>query len=185
MKRLFVRPELCTGCKTCELACAIEHSQSKNLLGAMRDPFPAHPRLHIEAVMSLPFEVLKMPMTCRHCDPAPCIAACIPQAMHRSPDDVVTNVGGKHACIACGMCVMVCPFGMITRAPAPNGKVMALKCDLCPDRDMPACAAACPTGAIVFMEGDEFAHQSRIRASAVLAQARAVREATLMHAQEE
>ena len=191
MKRLYVRPELCTGCKTCELACAVEHSRSKNLLGAMMESPPPHPRLYVEAVVASPFEILKMPMTCRHCDPAPCIAACIPQAMHRTPQDAVTNVGGKHACIACGMCVMMCPFGMIARAPASDdlkatgGKVMALKCDLCPDRDVPACAAACPEGAIVFMEGDEFAHLSRQRVSAVLSMARQVREATLVKAQEE
>jgi carbon-monoxide dehydrogenase iron sulfur subunit len=152
---------------------------------------PPHSRIYVEAAPLSPFEILKMPMTCRHCDPAPCIAACIPQAMHRSPDDVVTNVGGKHACIACGMCVMMCPFGMIARGLAPDGssttgaKVIALKCDLCPEREVPACAAACPTGAIVFMEGDEFAHHSRLRASLVLSQARAVREATLVRAQEE
>jgi carbon-monoxide dehydrogenase iron sulfur subunit len=191
MKRLFVRPELCTGCKTCELACAVEHSRSKNLLGAMLESPPPHSRLYVEAAITSPFEILKMPMTCRHCDPAPCIAACIPQAMHRTPDDVVINVGGKHECIACGMCVMMCPFGMIARAPAFDGltatgsRVMALKCDLCPDRDVPACVAACPTGAIVFAEGDEFAHQSRVRASFVLSQARAVREATMVQAQEE
>ena len=185
MKRLYVRPELCTGCKTCELACAVEHSRSKNLLGAMMESPPPHLRLYVEAAMTSPFEVVKMPMTCRHCDPAPCISACIPQAMHRSPEDVVTNVGGKHACIACGMCIMTCPFGMIARAPSPEGKVMALKCDLCPDRAVPACAASCPEGAIVFLEGDEFAHQSRQRASAVLATARQVREATLVKAQEE
>jgi carbon-monoxide dehydrogenase iron sulfur subunit len=111
--------------------------------------------------------------------------------MHRSADDVVTNVGGKHACIACGMCIMMCPFGMIGRGRAPDGlkttgdRVMALKCDLCPDRDVPACAEACPTGAIVYVEGDEFSHQSRLRASAVLAEARQIRETTFVRAQEE
>ena len=44
---------------------------------------------------------------------------------------------------------------------------------------------ACPTGAIVFMEGDEFAHDARQRASAVLALARQVREATWVQAQQE
>ena len=184
MKRLYVRPELCTGCKTCELACAIEHSNSKNLLGAMLESPPPHPRLYIEAFAASPFDVLKLPMTCRHCDPAPCIAACIPQAMHRSPEDVVTNVGGLHACIACSMCVMMCPFGMIARAPAPDGKVMALKCDLCPGRDTPACVASCPEAALLFLEGDEFAHDSRQRAGTVLAAARQVRETTFVKAQE-
>ena len=185
MKRLFVRPELCTGCKTCELACAIEHSRSKNLLGAMVESPPPHPRLYVEAASDDPFAALKMPMTCRHCDPAPCIAACIPQAMHRTAEDVVTNVGGTHACIACGMCIMTCPFGMIGRGRAPDGTMMALKCDLCPGRDVPACAAACPTGAILFMTGDEFAHLSRLRAGAVLAEARTLREVTLAQAKEE
>jgi carbon-monoxide dehydrogenase iron sulfur subunit len=185
MKRLFVRPELCTGCKTCELACAIEHSKSKNLLGAMIESPPPHSRLYVEATLNSHFDVFKMPMTCRHCDPAPCMAACIPQAMYRAPDGVVTNVEGKHACIACGMCVMMCPFGMIARAPAPDGKVMALKCDLCPGRDVPACADACPTGAILFMTGDEFAHGSRLRASAALSKARSLREATMTQSLEE
>jgi carbon-monoxide dehydrogenase iron sulfur subunit len=182
MKRLFVRPELCTGCKTCEIACAVEHSQSKTLLGAMLESPPPHTRIYVEAP---PGNGLKMPMTCRHCDPAPCIAACIPQAMHRSAGDVVTNVGGKHACIACGMCVMMCPFGMIARAQSPDGIIMALKCDLCPDLAVPACAAACPTGAIVFATGDEFAHLSRNRASAVLSRAKALSETTIIQVVEE
>lgn len=185
MKRLFVRPELCTGCKTCELACAIEHSQSKNFLGAMMESSPPHLRLYVEATLNGHFEVFKMPMTCRHCDPAPCIAACIPHAMYRTAESVVTNVGGKHACIACGMCVMMCPFGMIARAPDPSGKIMALKCDLCPGRDVPACAAACPTGAILFLEGDDFAHRSRLRASAILSQAKTLREETMTQTLEE
>jgi carbon-monoxide dehydrogenase iron sulfur subunit len=187
MKRLFVRPELCTGCKTCEIACAVEHSQSQTLLGAMMESPPPHTRIYVEAPPSNGHNVagLKMPMTCRHCDPAPCIAACIPQAMHRGQDDVVTNVGGKNACIACGMCVMMCPFGMIARAQSPEGVVMALKCDLCPDLAVPACAAACPTGAIVFATGDEFAGLSRSQASAVLSGAKALGEATMIQAVEE
>jgi NADP-reducing hydrogenase subunit HndC len=154
-RQLRVYPELCTGCKTCELACAVEHSRSKNLLGALMESPPPHPRLYVEVDRSSPAETLNMPVICYQCDPAPCITACIPQVMHRSSENGVTNVGGKRACIACSMCVMACPFGVIARAPAPDGKIMALKCDLCPGRDVPACVAACPTGAIVLMEGDE------------------------------
>jgi NADP-reducing hydrogenase subunit HndC len=155
MRRLFVRPELCTGCMVCELACAVEHSRSKNLLGALMESPPPHPRLYVEADRSSPAGTLNMPVICYQCDPAPCITACIPQVMHRSSKNGVTNIGGERACIACSMCVMACPFGVIARAPAPDGKFMALKCDLCPDRDVPACIAACPTGALVLMQGDE------------------------------
>jgi carbon-monoxide dehydrogenase iron sulfur subunit len=80
---------------------------------------------------------------------------------------------------------MMCPFGMIARAPAPDGKLMALKCDLCPDLAIPACVDACPTGAIVFETGDGFAHQSRILASAVLYEAKILGETTLVKAMEE
>ena len=31
MKRIFVNPDRCTACKTCEMACAIEHSQAKSI----------------------------------------------------------------------------------------------------------------------------------------------------------
>jgi carbon-monoxide dehydrogenase iron sulfur subunit len=151
----------------------------------MLEAHPPHTRIYVEAVNGSAENIRKMPMTCRHCDPSPCIAACIPKAMHRSKEDVVTNVGGTHACIACGMCVMMCPFGMIARASAPDGKTMALKCDLCPDLEVPACVSACPTGAIVFETGDGFAHQSRIRASAALYEAKSLSESTLVQAVEE
>jgi NADH:ubiquinone oxidoreductase subunit F (NADH-binding)/Fe-S-cluster-containing hydrogenase component 2 len=172
-KRLVVRPELCTGCKLCELACVVEHSRSKSLLAAMLELPPPHPRLYIETIPAAPFGTLSLrpsgaaedackdgsqniPAICHHCDPAPCIAACIPQAMHRASEGgAVTNVGGERDCIACSMCVMACPFGVIARAPAPNGRVMALKCDLCLGRDVPACVAACPTGALVLKQGSE------------------------------
>jgi hypothetical protein len=31
---------------------------------------PPHSRVYVEAVLSSYFKVFKMPMTCRHCDPA-------------------------------------------------------------------------------------------------------------------
>ena len=115
MKKLYVRPELCTGCRTCELACAVEHSRSKNLLGAMIESPPPHPRLYVEAVSAFPVRVLQ---------DAHDLPPLRPRAVHRRVHPQVDasqrpggmwsrTSGGKHACIACGMCVMTCPFGMI------------------------------------------------------------------------
>jgi len=157
-KRLVVHPELCTGCKLCELACAVEHSRSKTLLAAMMELPPPHPRIYVETIPVSPAGAVAMPAICHHCDPAPCIIACVPQAMHRSSrNGEVTNVGGKSDCIACSMCIMACPFGVIARAPAPDGRLMALKCDLCPGREVPACVAACPTGALGLKKGNAVA----------------------------
>jgi Fe-S-cluster-containing hydrogenase component 2 len=155
-KRLVVRPELCTACRLCELACAVEHSRSKTLLAAMLELPPPHPRIYVDTIPGSATGVTAMPAICHHCDPAPCIMACVPQAMHRASENgAVTNVGGRVDCIACSMCVMACPFGMIARAPESGGRLMALKCDLCPGREVPACVAACPTGALALKQGYE------------------------------
>jgi Fe-S-cluster-containing dehydrogenase component len=87
--------------------------------------------------------------------------------MHRaSHKGAVMNTGGND-CIACSMCLLACPFGMITRAPAPNGRVMALRCDLCPDQEIPACVAACPTGALALKRGGQIV-EAHAAAAAVI-----------------
>jgi len=48
---------------------------------------------------------------------------------------------------------MVCPFGVIR--PAKERKI-ALRCDLCQEREEPACVTACPTKALFFGELEEF-----------------------------
>src|SRR5690606_6769860 len=54
-------------------------------------------------------------------------------------------------CIGCGYCITGCPFN-IPRLSKKDGK--AYKCTFCSDRvaagEAPACAKACPTGAITF-----------------------------------
>ncbi|MEK6573822.1 MAG: 4Fe-4S ferredoxin, partial [Chloroflexota bacterium] len=89
MKHIFVRPDLCTACKTCELACAVEHSQAKSIFASpFETPRPMN-RVFVEAS-----DGRKIPIFCRHCDDAPCVAACISGAMFRDPltiQDVVNS----------------------------------------------------------------------------------------------
>jgi NAD(P)H-nitrite reductase large subunit/ferredoxin len=47
-------------------------------------------------------------------------------------------------CVACFMCLMVCPSGVRPNA-ARDGVV---RCDVCEGREVPACVTACPTGAL-------------------------------------
>jgi len=62
-------------------------------------------------------------------------------------------------CVGCMMCVMVCPFGVITEIPAAH---RVTKCDRCRDLDYnPACVSACPTKALEFVEVEKFAHSGR------------------------
>ncbi len=157
MKEIFVRLDRCVGCHTCEIACAVEHSQSKNLFSAISEhPVPRR-RLFVEWVA--PGQ--KIPVLCRHCTDAPCMHACISGAIRRTPEGVVLTDTDK--CIGCWTCVMVCPYGVIGRHPEMQ---RAYRCDRCPDREVPACVASCPTRALVYRTVEEFSAGVRRTAAA-------------------
>jgi carbon-monoxide dehydrogenase iron sulfur subunit len=52
-------------------------------------------------------------------------------------------------CVGCWMCSMVCPYDAITHDAEHQ---VARKCDLCVERDLPACVVACPTQALMWVE---------------------------------
>lgn len=155
MKEVLVNVERCLGCRSCELACAVAHSESKNLLGAVGEVQRPLKRIYVHQAGSK-----KVPLSCRHCEEAPCIDACIAGAMHRTAGGVVTNVGGPSECTGCWMCVMVCPYGVIR---SEVDRRAALKCDrdCLNDAGVPACVRACPTGALKFVEVDHFSREKR------------------------
>lgn len=166
MKTVFVNPERCIGCKQCELACAVEHSQSQNLYQAILEEPKPQRRIHVVPGLYLS---TSFPNKCRHCDPAPCMRVCPTGAIRRdSAMDIVVVDGQK--CIACAMCAMVCPFDVLTFYPSPQVKmdrVTATKCDHCIDRQrqgrIPACVEACKVGALVFGDINELARDSSLR----------------------
>ncbi len=172
MKTVFVHPERCIGCKQCETACAVAHSQTKNLfLSVFESPAPK-PRIHAEPGLALN---TAFPNKCRHCNPAPCMSVCPTAAIHRPPDfnDIVIIEPRK--CIACGMCAMVCPFDVITYYPAaavPEKAAVATKCDHCIERQrmglIPACVEACKVNALEFGEINELVKAARTRYSEVV-----------------
>ena len=53
-------------------------------------------------------------------------------------------------CIGCHLCTIACPFGTVWTTP---GTDKAAKCDHCGGQ--PACATACPTQAIQYVDGDK------------------------------
>jgi len=54
------------------------------------------------------------------------------------------------------MCVLACPFGVIS-----EDRKKVVKCDRCPDREIPACVEACPTKALTFEEVKDFSATKR------------------------
>ena len=154
MKEVIVQPERCVGCMQCMIACATAHSQTKQLYTAVWEtPLPKS-RVHVGAGLYNE----GFPNHCRHCNPAPCMLACLGGAIFR---DTVTDsvLIDPDRCINCASCAMACPYGVIRfheDCVAPPGKVVAVKCDNCDQRQsqglIPACVEVCKSGALTFEE---------------------------------
>ena len=151
-KEIFVKIDKCVGCHTCEIACAVEHSSSKQLLTSMAEPVKPGRRLHVEAAASF-----SVPVLCRHCEDAPCAAVCPTGATYRDEASQLV-LQDPPKCIGCLLCVQACPFGMMGRRAESR---IAVKCDRCPDRQRPACVDACPTKALVYADSDAHAKAKR------------------------
>lgn len=161
MKEIFVRLDRCVGCHSCELACAVEHSRARSLFASIGETPRPRRRLYVEFIQGR-----KMPFLCRHCKNAPCVQACPTSALVQDPVTRIVTLRPDR-CIGCWMCITVCPYGMIGQDWEQQ---VAVKCDRCPDRDMPACVEACPTRALVFMRREEFAQLTRQEAAKGLVQ---------------
>lgn len=153
---IYVDLTRCLACKACEFGCAVEHSASKDMVEAIHEDPPPVPRVRLEQV-----EGTAIPLQCRHCEDAPCVAICPTGAIEKlGPEQAVIIHEDK--CIGCKFCVAVCPFGVVTLRK--DGRV-ALKCDLCLLRTeeglLPACVTACPTGAMKFLTAEELAKEKR------------------------
>ena len=180
MKTVFVNPERCIGCRQCEFACAVAHSDSRDPVAAMFEhPLPRS-RIHVApgAAFNSSF-----PVRCRHCDPAPCERVCPTGAIHREPGHGLVLIEPKK-CIACAMCAMVCPFDAVSFHLQVNGqapRTVAVKCDGCVDRVsqglQPACVEVCKVNALVYGELNDLVKQGQQRQAAlVLAAAAAADE---------
>ena len=132
-KALVINHEKCTGCRLCELVCAVKHDGISN---------PTRSRIR---VMKWEMEGLYIPMSCQQCEDAPCMNGCPVGAISRNEELNRVEVD-YDICIGCRTCVSVCPFGAMTYN-AFDRKV--IKCDLC-DGD-PQCARFCEVQAIEYV----------------------------------
>lgn len=153
---IVVKADRCQGCKTCELACAVEHSVSQRLEEAIREtPFPTA-RVSVEQGAGF-----AVPLQCRQCEDAPCVAVCPTQALHRTDQESPVLID-HDLCVGCQACVLACPFGVIRMDRFSRA---IIKCDQCFERiergELPACVAACPVRALEFKSLDEVTREKR------------------------
>jgi Fe-S-cluster-containing hydrogenase component 2 len=135
-KSLRIIPDKCTGCMQCELACSWVQTGT------------FQPSRSVVRVNVFDEEASYAPFTCLQCAEAWCMQACPVNAITIDP-----VYGAKivltPTCVGCHLCTIACPFGTVFTLP---GTDQAAKCNLCGGQ--PACATACPTGAIEWVEGD-------------------------------
>lgn len=156
MKTIMVDMDLCVGCKTCELQCAIARS-SKNkefIKAVLEDPAP-RPRIDVQSNGDE-----NLPIQCRQCEDMPCYYACPSGAIYVD-DETNKVVIDDEKCIACWMCVMVCPFAAVNALEEKK----ADKCDMCIFMDYPVCVDSCPTGALQYVESDDDAREIKVKRS--------------------
>ena len=131
---LKIIPDKCTGCMQCELACSWVQTgtfaPSKSLI-----------RVNV-----FDEEASYAPYSCLQCDEAWCMTACPVNAIAVDPKTGAKVVLEK-LCIGCHLCTIACPFGTVFTLPETD---KAAKCNLC--GGAPACATACPTAAIEFVD---------------------------------
>jgi Fe-S-cluster-containing dehydrogenase component len=105
--------------------------------------------IHLEAIDRAK-STQTVPVVCMHCEQPTCAEVCPADAIKRSGDGVVQSAL-EPRCIACGNCVVACPFGV----PEVNQeRQLMMKCDMCYDRSSagkkPMCTTVCPSQALFF-----------------------------------
>ena len=148
----------CIGCKACQAAC-MEWNDIRDEVGINTGVYDNPVDLTAKSWTVMRFaeveeggrlQWLIRKDGCMHCADPGCLKAC------PAPGAIVQYANGvvdfhEENCIGCGYCVTGCPFN-VPRISKDDGK--AYKCSLCSDRvavgQAPACAKACPTGAIQY-----------------------------------
>lgn len=138
---ITVNAERCIGCRTCEIACAVAHSEIKLQTLLPKETFS--PRLKV-----IRGAKITLPVLCRQCENARCAEVCPTLAISRQDGAMIVD---QSLCIGCKNCAIACPFGAMTVLTQEDSQ--ALKCDLCHEvATGPACVRVCPTQALSIMD---------------------------------
>ena len=143
----YVDAEVCTGCRTCQVACKDVNRLAVGEIFRRVDTYctGSFPEVHMYNVS----------MSCNHCASPACVGACPTGAMYKDPETglVLHNDG---ACIGCEACVNACPYDHPAFIESLG---IVRKCDGCAglrvQGEQPACVASCPMRAIEFGDIEE------------------------------
>ena len=154
-KLIYADLNRCIDCRACEVACQREHNRS-------------NPKSNMWVVRVE--DRFAVPLSCRHCEKAPCVMACYTEALIPAEDGTISFDAAK--CTGCGLCLFACPFGVV--GFDWSGKVIH-HCDLCSERlgegKPPACVVTCPTQALSYGEYEAFTQEAKRKATLAMVRA--------------
>jgi formate dehydrogenase iron-sulfur subunit len=151
---------LCVGCLECEGACKRYHrlpeEKAEDLSG---NTFTLIKRYASEDGSEAGLRKYQ----CMHCVEPACTASCPVGALHKLAEGPV--VYDAYKCFGCRYCMQACAFG-IPRYDWSLPYPLIRKYDLCAQRENgPACAEACPKGALIFGKRGELLKIAKLRIS--------------------
>jgi Fe-S-cluster-containing dehydrogenase component len=173
---LVIDLDTCVGCQACVTSCKEWNAGGHMAPLTDIEPYGAEPdgvwfnRVHTyEHSCDSGGRTVHFPRSCLHCETPACVTVCPTGASYKRASDGIVLVD-EDKCIGCQLCSWACPYG--ARELDPVVGVMK-KCTLCVDRiyndnlppvdRVPACVAACPTGARHFGDlGDPGSPVSRL-----------------------
>jgi len=149
-KILSLNVNICSGCGACAVAC-FDHNDID------LDKQPALRRIvKVESGKYPNVSIAYVSAGCMHCHDSPCLIGCPTGAIWRNEKTGAILVD-QDVCMGCHSCAMACPFGV----PRYDNSGKMHKCELCAGwidaGQEPACARACPTGALEFKAGSHSA----------------------------
>jgi carbon-monoxide dehydrogenase iron sulfur subunit len=151
--KIFFHPERCMLCLSCVLACQLKSLGIREVTKVSHGQRPL-PRISVRFDHGTPW-VAK----CRHCITPPCVEACVTGSLVQR-NGRAGVVHHAETCVACGSCLLACPYGSLTYDDREERMV---KCDLCSGEEVPSCVRACQTKALVYREPNLFAWNKKKR----------------------
>ncbi len=134
-KAIVPFPEVCTGCRLCEMVCTLRHEDVFNAEKARIRVTKKGVRVDVPIVCT---QGNACEQECAEVCPVECIRVVEGTAIEVVEDE----------CTGCEACVEACPFHCIWMK-----EDVATKCDLC--HGDPVCVKFCPQQAIAYLEGSE------------------------------
>src|SRR5512142_3297772 len=154
---MLVDTTLCVGCRACEAACAETNKlppppADEAALRARRDTGPeTFTVVNGYGPIGKNGEERFAKRQCMHSVEPACASACPVRALDKTPEGPVVYHGER--CMGCRYCMVACPFE-IPKYQYDKAIPLVRKCTFCAARQAqgkkPACAEACPSGALTF-----------------------------------